>query len=996
MKRLLLVLLTIVMATTVMAGDLTPQQALEQAQRFIKQMEANGSRARRAQGSAAQQLRMTKQVSGLYVFNISDNGGFVIVSNDDCTVPILGYSDSGSIDPDNMPSNMKAWLQGYADEIAWAKEHHVASATSASRRVGTHSTDAIEPLLKTQWDQSAPFNNNVPNGVTNGFAVGCVATAMAQVMYYTEKKAGSTTTTTTAEIPAYQTDSYKIDMPAIPAGTTINWEDIIDDYRQGYTSAQATAVANLMLYCGCSVKMDYGPMSGAQASDVPAALTSYFGYEASTIQYATRSSYTYANWTDMIYHELEEGRAIFYRGQSVDMGHSFVCDGYKYEDSTDLFHINWGWSGLSDGYFVLSVLNPNQQGIGGSATNSAFTLGQAAVVGIQKAGDTGTVIGTKNNNDLTFNSFTFSHNTIALGESVDITLNVTNNSSDVYDGDLWLSKDHIAFLGKTVVIPAGVTQDYVISYTPDRAGVIDLSPGYVTGDGNIIGPDDLKTLHIIDQTPTGITFSDQTYYWEGNVSWTNVGDASKWNLRKRPLSITIQDFNDAENIGNWRTASLIPDGTKWRLNPTGGIDNSPCYMSASYENGTDNNPYCALVSPEMRFGCSFSFYIWATTDGEEYFDVWLSSDGMQFMPITDKMVASDTPTEYTVNLGEYGGKGYIAIIHYSSGGHTSDSFLFVDNASWYEPSGSGDWTTMSDLTTNSCALTELPANTNYQVQAQAVINGGGRWSNPFIFQTASDALTLLDDDSSAETKNTDLIDAWNGHAASVTMSGCTLKGNHVWNTCCLPFDLPVNLLSTFGISGDAEVKVLDQANTSLDDTGKLTLRFTTVPATIPSMIPAGTPFVIKLNATDDVDIPTIPSTYLTIKSDATAKANMTQTSDDGKVKFVGEWSTFDITSENMDDILYIDSSNSLAYSKTPTTLKSFRAHFRVKPGEGGSPVSSIETDLDGVVTGIENLTPALSQGEGVYYDLQGRRIANGQKPTAKGVYIHNGKRFINR
>ena len=128
MKRTILSLLVFFVATMTWADDITAQEALQQAQSFLKQREADGSRPKRAKGTAATQLTMVKQVSGLYLFNVKDDGGFVIVSNDDSTVPILGFSDSGAIDPDNMPSNMRAWLQGYADEIEWVYEHHRQSA----------------------------------------------------------------------------------------------------------------------------------------------------------------------------------------------------------------------------------------------------------------------------------------------------------------------------------------------------------------------------------------------------------------------------------------------------------------------------------------------------------------------------------------------------------------------------------------------------------------------------------------------------------------------------------------------------------------------------------------------------------------------------------------------------------------------------------------------------------------------------------------------------
>ena len=107
MKRTVLSLLVFLMTIVAWADDVTVQQALQQAQSFIQQRENAGSRPKRVKGTVAPQLTMARQFSGLYLFNVADNGGFVVVSNDDRTIPILGFSDSGAIDPDNMPANMR-------------------------------------------------------------------------------------------------------------------------------------------------------------------------------------------------------------------------------------------------------------------------------------------------------------------------------------------------------------------------------------------------------------------------------------------------------------------------------------------------------------------------------------------------------------------------------------------------------------------------------------------------------------------------------------------------------------------------------------------------------------------------------------------------------------------------------------------------------------------------------------------------------------------------
>lgn len=480
MKKLILLMLTFVMAMTVMADNVTPEQAQALASKFLQTREATGSRVRRAPGTAAQQLTMVPMMKGLYVFNVSDDGGFIIVSGDDRTRSILGYSDSGNIDASSMPDNMRAWLQGYADEIAWLEQNaatitYAPAKAKAISRVGSHSTAAISPLVSTKWNQGTPYNNLCPNYSTGNRAVtGCVATAMAQVMKYHNWPAKPTKT-----IPGYTTASYGLSLSSLTANVTFDWTNMTNTYTSSATGTTATAVATLMKYCGWSVQMDYGPSSGANSNMVATALKEYFDYNSTTTQWVSRSFYTSAKWADLIYHELANNRPVVYGGQSSGGGHEFVCDGYKYENGTDFFHINWGWGGMSDNYFVLSALDPDQQGIGGSSSTDGFHYGQDAVIGIQPSTSTGAVADiTPNTISLKLNSMTPSINPAFVNMAVNITLNITNNSTDDYEGDIYIgrkkSSSYSLLAGNNYVIPAGETVDIVIPFTPDEVGTYDL------------------------------------------------------------------------------------------------------------------------------------------------------------------------------------------------------------------------------------------------------------------------------------------------------------------------------------------------------------------------------------------------------------------------------------------------------------------------------------------------------------------------------------------
>ncbi len=387
--RTAVAVLLLLQAQILLASPISEAEALKRAQRF---MSARGktmlapARARittDGQNVTGQGGGSAADIERYYIFNAGGERGFVIVSGDDQTAEILGYADQGSINEDSMPDALRYWLDGYAQQIAWAASHAgdaAANTTGTEAPAATRSTraarTAISPLIQTQWNQGAPYNNLCPTIGEERTVTGCVATAMAQVMYYHQHP-----TSTTTAIPGYT--SGNINVPKLEA-TTFDWNSMTTTYSSGDTGDGADAVAKLMQYCGAAVQMIYGTSaSSAYNPSIVEALTTYFGYDGST-SYAERQHYTYQQWIDLIYGELAEGRPVILGGQSLGGGHSFVCDGY---DTDDYFHINWGWGGNSDAYFRLSVLNPDDQGIGGSSSLDGFSYSQDAVI-VRSSGST--------------------------------------------------------------------------------------------------------------------------------------------------------------------------------------------------------------------------------------------------------------------------------------------------------------------------------------------------------------------------------------------------------------------------------------------------------------------------------------------------------------------------------------------------------------------------------------------------------------------------------
>lgn len=372
-KRFFIVALCSSLALSLYAAPRTVQQAQQIADAFI----GSAGNFKKVAG-ASTRLAYTRSGDSqplFYVFN--RDAGFVIVSADDRAPEILGYSDAGPFDVDSLPDNFRYLLNSYAAELESlaAAPEAIALPAKAVERSTQATGKSVAPLLGSiLWDQGDPYNRQCPVMSDGGRSVvGCVATAMAQIMGYHQWPEKGTGT-----IPGYTTQSQGlvIDEENIE-NTYYDWDHITPVYTSESTDEERNAVATLMYHCGISVGMDYGYESGAFSQDVPEALTTYFGYNRN-MKLLNRLYYTKAEWDSIIRHELDEKRPVYYSGASAQGGHAFVCDGY---DINGLFHINWGWSGLSNGYFMLSNLTPTAQGTGGS--NGGFNWSQAIITGIQ-------------------------------------------------------------------------------------------------------------------------------------------------------------------------------------------------------------------------------------------------------------------------------------------------------------------------------------------------------------------------------------------------------------------------------------------------------------------------------------------------------------------------------------------------------------------------------------------------------------------------------------
>ena len=380
---LLLLSLMLLLSVSAIAGPRSYQQAKAIAQRQAAMLGIEMDAEVAASAKAAPRMSVSSAVSPsatcYYVFANGEDKGFTIVSGDDRMPEVVGYSAQGTYDPDHLPANYVGFMKAYQEtvEALLKGDAQVSGGLAEVRqwRAERAGTAAVAPLLGgIKWDQREPYNNMCPlyKG-TNRSVTGCVATAMAQVMmYYQYPKELETT------IKAYNTQTYGIQIPEISSGATYDWDNMLPDYsKSDYNSAQADAVAKLMYHCGAAVKMDYGPLSGANVT--PTILATYFGYDADLMQDLTRTVFTLQQWMTLIDNELKAKRPILYSGQASDEGHEFVCDG---SDGKGLYHINWGWGGYQDGYFDLTILQPQKGGAGSGSAVDGYNRNCSMIIGI--------------------------------------------------------------------------------------------------------------------------------------------------------------------------------------------------------------------------------------------------------------------------------------------------------------------------------------------------------------------------------------------------------------------------------------------------------------------------------------------------------------------------------------------------------------------------------------------------------------------------------------
>lgn len=339
------------------ADPITSSRALQIAQEY---MVPGYTMSVQLEGEAKARTPLTSSSAPYYIISRGANQGYVIVAGDDCLPEILGYTEQGDFDEQNIPEGLQDMLDAWTATIEQAQANGTNGAMAAARKAqrrASKRTD-IAPFVTAHWHQDTPYNDMCPTRTDNGARsmTGCVATAAAQILYYWRKDLPATIQATTPTYWAKDTWNCHADVTvSIPKGTPMKWELMLDKYGSEPSDFKE-AVAQLVYATGTASRLSYSNDDGTATSghieDIPNTYSTYFGMNGGTVHY--RDSYSQEAWTQLLYDELAAGRPVMYTGvHESNGGHAVFIHGYK--ANKDLFYFNFGWGGTSDGYYTTTT-----------------------------------------------------------------------------------------------------------------------------------------------------------------------------------------------------------------------------------------------------------------------------------------------------------------------------------------------------------------------------------------------------------------------------------------------------------------------------------------------------------------------------------------------------------------------------------------------------------------------------------------------------------------
>lgn len=603
MKKITLVLALIVCFNLVFSNPVDTITAKLVAINFWKQNNAgptvNGKTLRFQREVPDFRLLPDTLFSGFYIFNAVNGKGFVIVSANDNAIPILGYSMENSFQIENMPPNLKFWLEGYEQEIQNADYVRCSNEIRsdwgmllAGEPLPVKSTTNVTPLLTTHWDQGWPYNLSCPYDydAEDNTMTGCVATAMAQVLKYWEYPQIGTGSHT------YIDPNYG--MQSVDFETGIAWNEMLNDYSTStsYTLMQASAISSLMYMCGVSVDMNYGIYASGISNFIneygllplpcpETALKTYFNY-SDNLEGISKSDFTSAQWISILKNELDSDRVILYTGHDANntSAHAFVCDGYSNNNN---FHFNWGWSGYCDGYYSINNLAPGSGGSGSG--NGNYTYGQQAIIHITPSNQV-----VHPNYDLVMNStLTTSDTSYLFGPNHPVSINcaVANTGNATFNGYLVAL---VSDLNGNIV--AEITSSYT-TISPNHyvnksftvQGGLPLGPGrYYAIITSVTNLNDLATSRIVKDNINNINFASFKVTYEANIETFSEFESENTIFSGQSITVNVDvaNFGSSSYSGDISVALLSLSGSYVQTIQEYSLT-SPLNSMTHYTNGLD-------------------------------------------------------------------------------------------------------------------------------------------------------------------------------------------------------------------------------------------------------------------------------------------------------------------------------------------------------------------------------------------------------------------------
>ncbi|MDR1792634.1 MAG: C10 family peptidase [Bacteroidales bacterium] len=326
-----------------------------------------------------------------YVYNFV-GGGFVIVAADKRSEPIVAYSVKNYFSIDDKHPAKNYFLDGFAEGLQKAIQSQVAIDPQLElkwnklispqlypvEKVANH---RVEPLITSIWNQNkyynwyCPLDEASPSGYDDRVPNGCVAVALAQIMYYHRyPRQGDSSNSYYCLNDGYDYGTLSANFST----ATYDYEAMADE-ATGYSDA----IAQLIYHIGVAVKMMYKPTgSGSYDQRAVAALGNFFRYKSTgspKVESQYRYNYTDAQWMTLIENDIDRGLPLYYSActnnpDGRDGCHAWVCDGYD-NTNGNFLSFKWGWGGHSDGYYSITDMN-------------AYTASNAIIRNIEPRTDT--------------------------------------------------------------------------------------------------------------------------------------------------------------------------------------------------------------------------------------------------------------------------------------------------------------------------------------------------------------------------------------------------------------------------------------------------------------------------------------------------------------------------------------------------------------------------------------------------------------------------------